>query len=72
MLPAARAAGVVYAPGQLFFADGRRSSSLRFSVGAASVDAIERGIPALGEVVRTELPRGRVARTLREETRIHV
>jgi GntR family transcriptional regulator/MocR family aminotransferase len=72
MLPAARAAGVVYAPGQTFFADGRRSSALRFSVAQASVDEIERGVRALGEVVRAELPRGRVARTLREETRIHV
>ena len=67
-----RARGVVYAPGQIFFPDGRRSSALRFSVAQASVDEIERGVRALGEVVRAELPRGRVARTLREETRIHV
>ncbi len=62
LLPEAARAGVVYAPGQPFFLDGRRSSALRLSLAGASVPEIERGVRALGEVVHAALrasPRGR-------------
>jgi GntR family transcriptional regulator/MocR family aminotransferase len=56
---AAKAAGVVYTPGQLFFPDGRRTSSLRLSLAQAEPAEIERGIRALGEVAAAALPRRR-------------
>jgi DNA-binding transcriptional MocR family regulator len=58
LLAEAKSAGVVYAPGELFYPDGRRSSSLRISVAQTSVSEIERGIRILGEVTRAALPRG--------------
>jgi DNA-binding transcriptional MocR family regulator len=58
LLAEAKSAGVVYAPGELFYPDGRRSSSLRISVAQTSVAEIERGIRILGEVTRAALPRG--------------
>jgi DNA-binding transcriptional MocR family regulator len=61
LLPEAKRAGVVYAPGQSFFPDGRRSSALRLSVANASVPEIERGVGALGEVVRAALRSARRA-----------
>lgn len=72
LLPAAREAGIVYAPGQLFFPDGRRSSALRLTVAAAAPDEIERGIRVLGEVARAALPRRRPAHGADEGARIHV
>ncbi len=62
LLGAAKAAGVVYSPGQLFYPDGRRSSSLRLSVAQAEPAEIERGIRALGEVAAAALPRRRARR----------
>jgi DNA-binding transcriptional MocR family regulator len=59
LLADAKAAGVVYAPGELFHPDGRRSSSLRISVAQTPVAEIERGVRVLGEVARAALPRGR-------------
>jgi DNA-binding transcriptional MocR family regulator len=61
LLPEAKRAGVVYAPGQSFFPDGRRSSALRLAVANASVPEIERGVGALGEVVRAALRSARRA-----------
>ena len=58
LLAAAKAAGVVYAPGELFYPDGRRSSSLRLSVAQTPKGEIERGIRILGEVAGAALPRG--------------
>jgi DNA-binding transcriptional MocR family regulator len=69
---AAKAAGVVYAPGQLFYPDGRRSSELRLSVAQVGVDDIERGIRILGEVTHAALPRRRTTRGAREAPRVHV
>lgn len=58
LLAEAKRAGVVYAPGQIFFPDEQRSSALRLSVAQVSADAIEPGIRVLGEVARLALPRG--------------
>jgi DNA-binding transcriptional MocR family regulator len=57
LLDDAKRAGVVYAPGQPFFPDGRPSSALRLSLAGATVPEIERGVRALGEVVRGALRR---------------
>jgi 2-aminoadipate transaminase len=57
LLPEARRAGVVYAPGQIFYPDEQRSSSLRLSLAQAPADQIERGVRALGQVARAALPR---------------
>ncbi len=62
LLEAARRAGVVYAPGQSFYPDGRRSSSLRLSVAQADPAEIARGIRILGEVATAALPRGKSRR----------
>ncbi len=59
LLPRAKAAGVVYAPGEHFHPDGRRSSSLRISVAQPGTAEIERGARLLGEVAREALPRGK-------------
>ncbi len=59
LLPDAKRAGVVYAPGELFYPDGRRSSSLRLSVAQTPVSEIERGVQILGEVARASLARGK-------------
>jgi len=59
LLDDAKRAGVVYAPGELFYPDGRRSSCLRLSVANTSVAEIERGAAILGEVARAALARGR-------------
>ncbi|MBM4337548.1 MAG: PLP-dependent aminotransferase family protein [Deltaproteobacteria bacterium] len=59
LLDDAKRAGVVYAPGELFYPDGRRSSCLRLSVANTSVAEIERGVAVLGEVARAALARGR-------------
>lgn len=55
LLPEAKRAGVVYAPGCIFHSDRRRSSSLRLSIAAASPEDIERGVQALAAVARTAL-----------------
>ena len=72
VLPQAKRRGVVYAPGTLFHADGRRSSSLRLTVGAAAPDALERGIRALGDAARDAVPRRRAGRPAVERVAIHV
>jgi len=72
LLPEAKRAGVVYAPGTVFHPDGRRSSSLRLSVGQAGPDALERGIATLGEVARVALGRRRGRREIAAAQSIHV
>jgi len=59
LLAEAKRAGLVYAPGELFYPDGRRSSCLRISVAQTPVAEIERGLRILGEVTRAALPRGK-------------
>jgi DNA-binding transcriptional MocR family regulator len=61
LLEEAKRAGVVYAPGTLFYPDGRRSSSLRLSLGQTPLPQIERGIRALGRVAREALSRADTA-----------
>ncbi len=72
LLPAAKERGVVYTPGALFYPDGRRSSSLRLAVGTADVDAVERGIRALGDAARDALAHPGRARPFAERAAIHV
>ena len=73
LLAEAKRAGVVYAPGELFHPDGARGSSLRISVAHTSVEELERGIRALGEVTRAALARGRGrARGSRAAEAVHV
>jgi DNA-binding transcriptional MocR family regulator len=72
LLPAAKRAGVVYAPGAIFYPDGRRSSALRLAVGQAAPDDIERGVRALATVARAELPRRAMGRTVRPAPAVHV
>jgi DNA-binding transcriptional MocR family regulator len=57
LLEDAKRAGVVYAPGELFYPDGKRSASLRLSLARTPLVDIERGIRSLGEVARAALPR---------------
>lgn len=70
LLPEAKRAGVVYAPGELFYPDARRSSSLRLSVAHTPVAEIERGARILGEVAHSALSRGR--RRTRPSEAVHV
>jgi len=51
-------AGVLYAPGQQFYADGRSSRGLRLTFALADEAAIARGVRALAGVVRRNLARG--------------
>jgi GntR family transcriptional regulator/MocR family aminotransferase len=73
LLPAAREAGIVYAPGQLFFPDGRRSSALRLSIAQVSPDEVERAARILGEVARAAMPQRRTNRSSHDNgPRVHV
>jgi len=72
LFPAAKQAGVVYTPGQLFHVDGRRSSSLRLSVAQCQPDEIARGIRVLGEVARAALPARASRRGGRAVASVHV
>jgi DNA-binding transcriptional MocR family regulator len=71
LLPEAKRAGVVYAPGELFHPDGRGRASFRLSVAHTPVPELERGIRILGEVIRAAQPRGRKARARALEA-VHV
>jgi DNA-binding transcriptional MocR family regulator len=71
LLSDAKRAGVVYAPGELFYADGRRSSSLRLSLAHTPVEEIERGLRALGQVTRAALPKNSARSTAPLES-VHV
>jgi GntR family transcriptional regulator/MocR family aminotransferase len=72
LLPDARRAGVVYSPGCIFYPDGRRSSSLRLSIGQTSAEDIERGVRILASVVRAALPAHRGRRNPRQAPSVHV
>lgn len=72
LLAEAKRAGVVYAPGQLFFPDERRSSSLRLSLAQTNVTEIERGVRILGQVLRAALPRPSGRARPRAAAAIHV
>jgi 2-aminoadipate transaminase len=72
LLPEAKRAGVVYAPGVLYHPDGRGAASLRISVAHTPVPELERGIRALGAVIRAALPRGKRARAARAPEAVHV
>jgi 2-aminoadipate transaminase len=72
LLPAAKQAGVVYAPGQIFLPNEQRSSALRVSLATASVSEIERGVRILGEVARAALPRRSQRDGVRASAAIHV
>ncbi|HTO68556.1 MAG TPA: PLP-dependent aminotransferase family protein [Myxococcota bacterium] len=73
LLPDAKRAGVVYAPGALFHPDGHGQSSLRISVAHSSVAEIEKGVRILGEVVRAALPgKSRAGRRARGGESVHV
>ena len=73
LLPEAKRAGVVYAPGELFHPDARGGGCLRISVAATPVEELERGIRALGEVVRAALARSQArARGARVQEAVHV
>jgi GntR family transcriptional regulator/MocR family aminotransferase len=52
LLAEAARAGVLYSPGTLFMPDARPSSAMRLTVACADEAQIERGVSALGEVVR--------------------
>jgi DNA-binding transcriptional MocR family regulator len=72
LLPAAKQAGVVYAPGQIFMPDEQRSSSLRLSVACTRVEEIERGVGILAQVARAALPRGSQRHSSRPPAAVHV
>jgi DNA-binding transcriptional MocR family regulator len=59
LLADAKRAGVLYAPGQIFFPDERRSSACRLSLAQATPGEIERGVRLIGQVARAALSRGR-------------
>jgi len=65
-------AGAVYAPGQIFYPDARRSSALRLCVSQASVEDIQRGVRVLGEVARAALPRRAGRATTRQAATVQV
>ena len=72
LLPEARRAGVLYAPGQIFYADQQRSSSLRLSLARTPVPEIERGLRLLGEVAHAALPRARRRSAVREPAAVQL
>jgi 2-aminoadipate transaminase len=55
LLPDALRAGVSFAPGYQFLADGRASSGMRLSFTQANEDALRTGVARLAEVVRARL-----------------
>ena len=50
-------AGVLFAPGYQFHHDGRPSSCMRLTIALANVEEIQRGVSALGGLVREHLKR---------------
>lgn len=57
LLADAARAGVVFSPGTLFMPDGRPSRGMRLSVAGVDESEIERGVAALGKVVRARAGR---------------
>lgn len=72
LLPAAKQAGVVYAPGQIFMPGEQRSSSLRLSVACTRAHEIERGVSILAQVVRAALSRKAERHSSRPPAAVHV
>lgn len=72
LLAEAKRAGVVYAPGQIFFPDEQRSSACRLSLAQATPSEIERGIRILGQVAGAALPRGRGRRHVRAPATVQI
>ncbi len=62
LLADATRAGVVFAPGSQFNADGRASSCLRIVIAQTNEEQIRAGVEALGEVVRAHRSAGAGAR----------
>ncbi len=63
LLAEAARAGVLYSPGTLFMPDARPSSALRLTVACADEQEIDRGVAALGAVLRSRRrPIGEVGR----------
>jgi GntR family transcriptional regulator/MocR family aminotransferase len=58
LLADAIGAGVLFAPGSQFYADGRPSSALRLAFAMADEAAIRRGVGALGRLVARRLAAG--------------
>ncbi|MGD8375394.1 MAG: PLP-dependent aminotransferase family protein [Acidobacteriota bacterium] len=52
VLAEARSRGIVFNPGELFYADAPRRNHLRLTFGAVTVDRIREGIRELGDVLR--------------------
>ncbi len=57
LLPDAVAAGVLFAPGSQFHADGRTSRCLRLTFSMAGEDALRHGVAALARVLKERLQR---------------
>ena len=57
LLARARAAGVTFTPGQLFYCDDRKPSCLRLNFAAQSEERIEQGIERLARCIRLEAKR---------------
>lgn len=72
LLSDAKRAGVVYAPGQIFFPDEQRSSSLRLCLAQTKVEDIERGVRLLGQIARAALPRAARRGASRTAAAVHV
>src|SRR5262249_22099515 len=72
LLPIAKQAGVVYAPGQIFFPDEQRSAALRLSVANVGGAEIERGVRRLAAVAGAALPRGAQRRAGRTAAAVQV
>ncbi len=62
LLADAARAGVVFAPGSQFNADGRASACLRIVIAQTNEEQIRAGVEALGEVVRAHMSAGTGAR----------
>ncbi len=62
LLADATRAGVVFAPGSQFNADGRASACLRIVIAQTSEEQIRAGVEALGRVVRAHVDAGASAR----------
>ena len=55
MLPQARERGVEFAPGPIFFVDGRGTNQLRLSYSFVRDEQVEPGIRIIGEIAKGEL-----------------
>ncbi len=67
LLPEAAAAGVMYTPGGLFYADGGGRNQLRLSFSDVPVERIEAGVQRLSDVIEGALQRGRRLRSMERQ-----